>query len=65
MAGLGGGPAVQRLADLSDRNQFIDPPVPQRAEQFLPRGRQREGQGPKRIRNGGPTVHILTVFARI
>ena len=64
MSGFGGNPAVQRLADLRDRDEFIDPAVPQRAEQSLPRGRQREGQRPKRLRNGGPEIHILTVFGR-
>jgi len=65
MAALGGDPAVERLADLTDCNQFVDPSVPQRAEQVLPWWRQRECQGPKRIRNAGPTIHMLTVFAAI
>ena len=53
MSGFGRDPAVQRLADLADHDQFIDPAMPQRPEQLLPRRRQREGQRPKRLRERG------------
>ena len=64
MSGFGRDPAVQRLADLADHDQIVDPPVPQRPEQLLPRRRQRAGQRPKRIGNGGPGIHVLTVLCR-
>jgi len=44
-------------------DSFIDPAMPQRAEQALPRLRQRVGQRPKRLRDGSPGIHNLTVFA--
>ena len=37
MSGFGRDAAVQRLADLADHHEFVDPAMPQRAEQVLPR----------------------------
>ena len=57
VAGFGRNPAIERLADLADDHQVVDRPVPQRPEQLLPGRRQRAGQRPKRLRNGGPGIH--------
>ena len=54
MAGFGRDPAVQRLADLADRHQFVDPAVPQRAEQLLPRRRQRRTSAPETLQERRP-----------
>ena len=53
MSGFGRNPAVQRLADLRDHHQFIDPPVPQRPEQLLPRAPAAGRSAPETLRERG------------
>ena len=56
MAGWGGDPAVQRLADLADHHQAVGRARPQRPKDFFPRRRQRSRRIPKHFGNAGPGI---------
>jgi hypothetical protein len=59
MAGDGGDPAVERLADLGDHDQAVGTAGPKRPEQLLPRLRQ----GVVKARKASGTAFHESIFS--
>ena len=66
MAGFGRDPAVQRLADLGDHHQVVDPAMPQAARKAPPRAPAAGRSAPETPAGTGvQESDILTVFVRV